>query len=967
MRVNRATCPSVLPLKKVAGLAVMFLAAETFAQSSEFRALWVDAWGTGFQNASEVTQLIADCRTHNFNAIVVQMRRRGDAFYTPGIAGNDPKTTAISSGYDALQDVINQAHAGSPRIEVHCWVTTHLIWSSTTPPAQAGHVFNLHPEYLMKNSTGMNFLSEGYYLDPGNPDATLWNYTMATNIVRRYDVDGFNWDYIRYPTTDSGYNSTAIARYNAEFGLTGQPLPSSAQFSDWRRRQITDFLRWVNADLLSYRSNLVISCDVFASRSDAYNARFQDWAAWNSEGIIDICMPMGYTSDNAGIFQPRLDDAFSHQGVRRVYNGQGAYLNTAANTVVQLNYIRNKPLPGSVLYSYRAPNSGTPDIPGTLACIRDNHQPTWVDVPAIPWKATPTKGIVRGSITRLSDGAAVYNANLTINTSPARNQKTEPHGKFAFFETTPGSYLITATATDLGVVTTNIIVTAGTNLAISLVLPPDSTPPSISGVGTSNLTDTSVIIKWTTDENSNSAVDYGTNASYGNLANHATLRLNHDVSLTNLTPNTTYHYRVFSRNVTGLQTNSADFTFTSNPPGVVNDVVIEARLSDGSLNSNPPYTDSSFSDSTLKSSAAELVGTGARYATSGTPFFTIRPALAVSGGTYDVYLTHGSAGSISDDIVVAVTQTICSGLPATTTIFREPGGNTWESLGRMTLNAGVTVPALTFIYSSGTLNALGNGRMYSDAIKFVFVPPPAPPTITNQPQGKIVNLGANATFTVGVTGAMPLSYQWRFEGTNLAGATASSYTRSNCQPGHEGNYEVVVTNLAGTARSSVAFLIVNLPPCIGVQPQSQSVKAGEDATFFVAVGGTEPFSYQWQFQGTNLAGATDRSYTRSNSQTNDSGHYSVVVTNIAGSASSSNAMLTVTLSLPPKFQSVERLLDGRLRLAMIGEPGAGVWLDRASNLVDRLQLTNLVNPNGTIEYVDEQAADFERGFYRTRQ
>ena len=252
------------------------------AQSNEFRGVWVDAWGTGFLNASQVTQLIADCRAYNFNAIVVQMRRRGDAFYTPGIAGNDPKTTAISSSFDALQDVINKAHSGSPRIEVHCWVTTHVIWSSTTPPSQAGHVFNLHPEYLMRNSTGTNWNGEGYYLDPGHPDATLWNYVMATNIVRRYAVDGFHWDYVRYPTTDSGYNPTAIARYNAEFGLTGQPSPSSAQFSDWRRRQVTDFLRWVNADLLAIRSNLVISCAVFGSRSDAYNSRYQDWAGWNS-------------------------------------------------------------------------------------------------------------------------------------------------------------------------------------------------------------------------------------------------------------------------------------------------------------------------------------------------------------------------------------------------------------------------------------------------------------------------------------------------------------------------------------------------------------------------------------------------------------------------------------------------------------------------------------------------------------
>ena len=99
---------------------------------------------------------------------------------------------------------------------------------------------------------------------------------------------------------------------------------------------------------------------------------------------------------------------------------------------------------------------------------------------------------------------------------------------------------------------------------------------------------------------------------------------------------------------------------------------------------------------------------------------------------------------------------------------------------------------------SGTLNANGNGRMYSDATKYVFIAPPQPPTITSHPLGKVVNQGASATFTVGATGATPLSYEWRFEGTHLAGATQSSYTRSNAQASHEGNYDVVVTNVAGT-------------------------------------------------------------------------------------------------------------------------------------------------------------------------
>ena len=953
-----------------ASLAVALCAtADAPAQSNEFRGIWVDAWGTGFLNASQVTQLLTDCRTYHFNAVVVQMRRRGDAFYTPGITSNDPKTTAIAANFDALQDIITKAHdtsGGKKRIEVHCWVTTHVIWSSeTSAPSQPGHVFNTHPEYLMQDSAGNRFIGEGYYLDPGHPGATLWNYVMATNIVRRYDVDGFHWDYVRYPAPDSGYNATAIARYNAEFGLTGQPSSGDTQFSNWRRRQVTDFLRWVNSDLLALKPQLIISCSVFGSRSDAFNARFQDWAAWNNEGVIDLCMPMGYTSDNA-LFQSRVTDAFNNQGVRRVYGGQGAYLNTKENTVTQLAYIRSKPLFGSMLYSYRVPNSGTVDRAGTLTHVRDNHQPTWVDAPAIPWKATPTKAIIRGMVTRQSDGAAVYNATLTIDTSPVRNQKAEPHGAFAFFETPPGTYTITATATDLGAVTTNVTLTAGTNRGIALALPPDSTPPLFSFVGTSNLTDTSVIIKWLTDENATSAVDYGTTTAYGSTISNATLKLNHALSLTGLTPNTTYHYRVRSRNSTGLQNTSSDLTFTSNPPGVVNDVIIEARLAGGGLNSNPPYSDAGFADSTLKSSAAGLTGTGSRYGSSGSPSFIIRPSLPMAGGRYDVYLTHGIATSISDDIVVSVDQTGCSGLPVTTTIFREPGANSWEYLGRLTVNSGVTVPTLTFTHSSGLLS--GTSRMYSDSIKFVFAPPPQPPIITNQPSGLVLNQGTNATFTVSAAGAMPLSYQWRFEGTNLAGATQNSYTRANVQSVHEGDYSVVITNVAGSVTSAVAFLVVNLPPSIAVQPQAQSVEAGRDAAFSVAAGGTEPLQYQWRFHGTNLFGATASDYTRITAQTNHAGPYSVIVSNSAGSIASSNALLTVNYPLfPPEFQTIERLLDGRVRLVITGTPGTSLWLDRASNLADWETVTNLFNPGGALEFMDSGGDHADGGFYRLRQ
>ncbi|MFN7139217.1 MAG: family 10 glycosylhydrolase, partial [Limisphaerales bacterium] len=605
------------------------------AQTNEFRGLWVDAWGAGFLNASQVTTLVNHCRTYNFNAVVVQIRRRGDAFYMPQLPNQEPRTTAISANFDALQEIINQCHNGNPRIEVHAWIPTFLVGDSGSTN-NANHVMNKRPDLMMKNSAGQIHIGEGYYLDPGNPEAQTWNYNVAQDIVSRYNIDGFHWDYIRYPTTDSGYNDVSISRYNAEYGLSGQPLPTDSQFSNWRRRQVTEFLRWANADLLAIKPNLIISTAVFANRSDAFNARFQDWAAWNNEGIIDICMPMNYTADNS-IFNSRANDAFNNQGVRWVYVGPGAYLNTKENTLTQLNYVRNRPFKGSVLYSYRVPNSGTVNQTATFTHIRDNYQPTWVSTPALPWKTNPTKGILKGTVMRQGSTVPLYAANVTITGPSTRSQNTEAHGKFAFFETTPGVYNVTASYPGLNPASGTVNLVAGQVFNINLTLSTnDTTAPVISGIQVKNLTDTSATIAWNTDEPADGVVDYGLTTAYGTSRSNLVFAQTREVVLTDLAPNTIYNFRVKSKDTSGNQAVSGNSAFTTNPSGVVNDVIVESRQSNGSITPAPLYSESGFLNSTLKSSAPPLSGStnqGSRYSNSGTPTFTVTPTLPIVGGT----------------------------------------------------------------------------------------------------------------------------------------------------------------------------------------------------------------------------------------------------------------------------------------------------------------------------------------------
>ncbi len=82
-----------------------------------------------------------------------------------------------------------------------------------------------------------------------------------------------------------------------------------------------------------------------------------------------------------------------------------------------------------------------------------------------------------------------------------------------------------------------------------------------------------------------------------------------------------------------------------------------------------------------------------------------------------------------------------------------------------------------------------------------------------------------------------MSYQWFFADTNIPGATGNVFTINNVQATNAGNYFVIVTNLYGSATSSVAVLTVNLSPYILTQPHSQTVNLSNNAMFTAVAGG----------------------------------------------------------------------------------------------------------------------------------
>jgi len=101
------------------------------------------------------------------------------------------------------------------------------------------------------------------------------------------------------------------------------------------------------------------------------------------------------------------------------------------------------------------------------------------------------------------------------------------------------------------------------------------------------------------------------------------------------------------------------------------------------------------------------------------------------------------------------------------------------------------------------------GSVTSSAVAYLNVV--FPPAITSQPAGQAASIGGSASFSVTATGTATLAYQWRFNGTNLLGQTATNLNLANLQITNAGNYSVVVTNNYGSVTSSVALLSLVLP------------------------------------------------------------------------------------------------------------------------------------------------------------
>jgi uncharacterized lipoprotein YddW (UPF0748 family) len=430
----------------------------TTAATVEYRSIWADSWNSSFLNATEAQDLVNTCRTNNINTIMIEVRKIGDAYYSSAI---EPRATNITGGasFDPLGYLIQLAHdtsGGKKRIQVHAWFVMHRISKGETLAPL--HVLVQHPEYEMVKSDGTKDASNRF-LDPGNPGTVDWNLAVVLDCLANYDIDGINFDYIRYPETAGswGYNPVSVARFNAFYGKTGNPATSDPDWANWRRECVAHEVKkiyvksWmmkplvvVTADTVNWGSNYTSA--TYPS-SSAYNGVYQDWVGWLQKNFFDYNALMNYATDNAR-YQGWTNLSLANDGTRGSIIGIGAYLQTTVqNSMDQLLWARAQGAAGLNIYDWGSEVQGASGATRAqfYTALKTQVFPTWADPPVPAWKASPTAGIFEGNVTVA--GQPLDHATVMIDGQPATQTVTDGSGWYAIMNLPPGSHTLRFTKT----------------------------------------------------------------------------------------------------------------------------------------------------------------------------------------------------------------------------------------------------------------------------------------------------------------------------------------------------------------------------------------------------------------------------------------------------------------------------------------------------------------------------------------
>ncbi|MGC1307602.1 MAG: family 10 glycosylhydrolase [Phormidesmis sp.] len=295
------------------------LTASRATSQPEIRSIWLDR--ETIVNAGSpqgLAKVFERFKAAGINTVFVETVNAGYPIYRSEVA---PEQNPLIRGWDPLQAAVDLGR--SYNMEIHAWVWLFAAGNQAhnplvgQPAHYPGPILAAHPDWAGFDNHG-NLIIPGQtkpFLDPANPAVREYLFDLLSEIADRYDVDGIQFDYVRYPFQDPGnnrlfgYGTAARQQFHA---LTGtDPITLSPrnggdarkarlwnQWTAFRTQQISSFVAAASTRLRRQRPDLILSAAVFAD--DTYKRQQelqQDWEDWADQGLVDWIVLMSYASN----------------------------------------------------------------------------------------------------------------------------------------------------------------------------------------------------------------------------------------------------------------------------------------------------------------------------------------------------------------------------------------------------------------------------------------------------------------------------------------------------------------------------------------------------------------------------------------------------------------------------------------------------------------------------------------------
>jgi len=366
------------------------------AVEEEFRGIWVECEGSNstLSSKDKIIKMLDTVEKANFNAVFIQVYRGNRCWFNSSIGDTAPfDEVEKSEDIDLLQFIIDEAHKRG--LDIHAWVNVFRITRNVNAPM----LKKLGREIVMTDSKGRSFLDyrnfslpadeekhitlsdESIMLDPANDKVHDYQLAIIKEIITKYPkLDGIHLDFLRYPYTvpyspgsrfakglQFGYTKAAIEKFKRKTGLDPRNMDldwkNTQRWDDFRREQITRFVRSTQKLCKETKNELDVSAAVLCWADRAYFAAFQDWRGWLEEEIVDFVVSMNYTRDRRFARYSSRTAVYASEK-HNAYIGLQAYMSPVVSAEVAAQIIDCRKIGGRgiVIFSYDSVLKEQPDL-----------------------------------------------------------------------------------------------------------------------------------------------------------------------------------------------------------------------------------------------------------------------------------------------------------------------------------------------------------------------------------------------------------------------------------------------------------------------------------------------------------------------------------------------------------------------------------------------------------------------------